>query len=496
MSDRLGVPKSVQTGNDVEDNAYRMRKPKPPGSFRTVTTSDEPVYRSVSIVGSLPIISKKEILDKSKLLRTQSTNTTACLTVDGDLSSDFNIPDRSWDVTFSITELPSIPLSCNVRFCITVVADNDYNLPSAIAKRIEKRLKDLSLAPHYCVDRTKVCAYVTNCHHVEYVVNIFRGKPGEYNRVESASPNNSEFITVEVQKRRGHGRSFFEETKSILGSVRDKSDTFIAAESNEDVRVRPAFPESFFKSPPPIPDSFLSKYSDRLRSEGLCAVADPRLSTQISDKSMENVTKMIVDVNDIDQNLYGLEEVKFLTDDKKACARVSSEVLQRLRQGDKVMIKVLKLIEKPLGDDVDSVENSRGEFAEKDMVRNISRMRYLALEVLRNVLLSNQRDGSLIVINGDEKATTTQVLNILVKELEDAESSPHHALLAAECLGLLIDASPAAKDIAFKENVVPAINRSYATGKSCHALLESEAEKLRNRFTQLQMGYSSLSVNC
>merc|ERR1712045_789649 len=118
------------------------------------------------------------------------------------------------------------------------------------------------------------------------------------------------------------------------------------------------------------------------------------------------------------------------------------------------------------------------------MERDISRIRILALETLYNILLCCKGDGCVIVIDNDEKTTTTKVYDILIKELEHAADSPHHAFWAAKCINLLMDSSSLVKeDIVLNKNVVNAMSRSLATGKACHALLESESELLRNRLS-------------
>jgi len=471
-------PKSTssQFGNKTKKNV--TNKPKiPMGNFRNATsTNDVPTFRSVPMFEPLRPGKLQTIptIEKPHMLRSQSTETTAAFTCDSLCSEqNFFFSDFSWDVKFSVDELPPLPMYVDVKFCVSVEAT-----PSAIAGRIERLLYELSAVPKYSCDETKVCVYVTNRDHIEYVVSMFKGKPIVNGCDKNATGEHAEFVTVEIQKRRGSGRSFHEEAKSILESVAQSQ----GSEDTTSVYMKSSTGDKRIVDmcPPPIPASFLSKYSDKLRSDGLCTVTNPELSIQISDKSIESVSDMISNAADLDEILFALEDIEFLTNDNKACSRVASQAVRRLRQSDKVMLKIFDLIENP-------AFKSSSELSQDTMVRDFSRSRRLALETLVNVLSIDSKEQEAgrcpIVTENDERTTVGNILRVLKKELNQAEYSPHHAHLAGKCIGLLVDSSHVAKEIAVSMNILNAINHSCAVGQSCHSMLETEAEQLRSRFT-------------
>mmetsp|Transcript_36187 Transcript_36187/g.41985 ORF Transcript_36187/g.41985 Transcript_36187/m.41985 type:complete len:195 (-) Transcript_36187:813-1397(-) len=170
-------PESSQFGNKTKKNV--TNKPKiPMGNFRNATsTNDVPTFRSVPMFEPLRPGKLQTIptIEKPHMLRSQSTETTAAFTCDSLCSEqNFFFSDFSWDVKFSVDELPPLPMYVDVKFCVSVEAT-----PSAIAGRIERLLYELSAVPKYSCDETKSLS-LWRFRNAEGVGGVFMKRPRAY----------------------------------------------------------------------------------------------------------------------------------------------------------------------------------------------------------------------------------------------------------------------------------------------------------------------------
>jgi hypothetical protein len=106
-------------------------------------------------------------------------------------------------------------------------------------------------------------------------------------------------------------------------------------------------------------------------------------------------------------------------------------------------------------------------------------MRLSALSVLKNSLSLLAKRGSLgSKIGGSEWVGEGGILESLMGDMKNADSSPQEAYLAAKCLTLLIESSTSFRSKAMDLNLIEAVPDGQRKGCSGHHLLRNASDNL------------------
>jgi len=301
----------------------------------------------------------------------------------------------------------------------------DNSCPSKIAARISDCLHHLSIAASY--HNTKAKAKCRTVEGVEFRVRLFSGK-GMF----------AHGIIVEVQRRSSFSLGFHNECCSILDSAEDCE--------SEVVDALP--PIALF---PPINDNadLTGKGND-----GLVLV------------------ETLFDRNDIESNILGMQFLCTLTDS----SRSGSENAMRnslnalfCEDASRIFHVVISLVRHGLFPGWEDVSGKE---------KFLEHLRDLALRVFTNavgVLADNDALGEALAEN---PWVINHFLGSLLCELNNAQTKPNEASLAAKCLRHILTVSSAeATSKAFELGLRRIIVDAVGLGLASHARLEQEASR-------------------
>lgn len=302
---------------------------------------------------------------------------------------------------------------------------------TAVATRINDCLVTRSIEAIYDDDAAK--AKCRTSDYVSFRVRLFSdGQDG---------------VIVEVQRRRGSSFNFMKDCRAILDAAEGRG-----------VQV---------KVPSLKPVSGMSC----LKGVTLNETRSKEPSTDSVIKSAEILLKK----DESDTNLLGMQNLLELTNPRSTSQETVRRVAKSVVSDDDSSIICDGISSLLRYSSLQGEQNASATLDDKE-VEYDEMMHNLALSVVHNALAALSNEGSLSLnFESNESWFLNTLIPVLIRDVENAETRPHDACMAAKCIQCLAGCAPYVRKSLTSAGALRALSDAHSFGAGNHASLSDVA---------------------